>query len=114
MSNSEYKFFRKILPGYYNHIIANKNTLITRLYGFHKIIYSKKGVTHKLKFIVMENSFPQNFNIDMRFDLKGSLYKRTTKITEDVTIARKDLDFINQGLRIDLGSERKEALLEQM
>jgi 1-phosphatidylinositol-4-phosphate 5-kinase len=112
MSDKEYKFFRKLLPSYYEHIITNKNTLITRLLGFHKIIYSKKAVTRRLKFIVMGNSFPQDIDIHQRFDLKGSLYKRSTKETEDMTIARKDLDFLNQNMKVSIGTERKELILE--
>ena len=43
MSNSEYGFFKRMLKNYYEHMIENRNTLVCRIYGFHKILYKNKG-----------------------------------------------------------------------
>lgn len=38
ISKKEFYFFRKILKSYFNHIINNYNTLITRVFGLHKMM----------------------------------------------------------------------------
>lgn len=112
MTNKEYNFFRKILPQYYEHMIENKNTVITRIYGLHKILYHKNTRRQKIRFFIMANAFNTKMEINRRFDLKGSKYKRNTAPDADHTIARKDLDFINEKRRINLGPERKDALID--
>lgn len=37
ISEDEFFFFRKLLKPYYLYMQANKNTLITKIYGVHKI-----------------------------------------------------------------------------
>ena len=91
------------MPNYYYHVIGNRNTLITRIFGFHKIFYNRKGLKIKKYFIVLANAFSTDKELHRRYDLKGSKYKRTTKQNSDVTIARKDMDFINEDIRIELG-----------
>lgn len=95
-------------------MIENRNTLVCRIYGFHKILYKNKGSNQKIKFIVMGNTFNSDLDIHRRYDLKGSRYKRTTKPTADLTIARKDMDFINEERKISIGPDRKAVLMEQM
>ena len=112
MSKSEYKFLRRLLPNYYYHIKENRNTLITRIFGFHKIFYNRKGLKVEKYFIVLANAFSTDKEIHRRFDLKGSRYKRTTKPAANVTIARKDMDFINENRRIDIGPQKKATLVE--
>ena len=104
MTNKEYNFFKKILPQYYEHMIGNKNTVITRIYGLHKILYHTNARRQKIRFFIMANAFNTKMEINRRFDLKGSKYKRTTTIGADHTVARKDLDFINENKRLNLGS----------
>ena len=93
-------------------MIDNRNTLVCRIYGFHKVLYRDKGNDRKIKFIVMANSFKTDLDIHRRYDLKGSKYKRTTKPDLDLTIARKDMDFEADGQSISIGPERKAILME--
>jgi len=63
--------------------MANYQTLITKIYGLHKMkIYkSKKGdKKEKLFFVVMGNLYSTSHKIHLSYDLKGSMYGRTAKI----------------------------------
>ena len=68
----------------------------------------------KRYFIVMSNIFTSGHEIHLRYDLKGSVYGRRTNPLEDHSIARKDLDFSESGMKIKLGPERKERLMQQL
>lgn len=52
----------------------------------HKIILDDR----KIYFIIMSNVFNTQHEIHIRYDIKGSLYNRTTPPTSDQTVARKD------------------------
>lgn len=113
MSRDEYLFFRRdILAEYYFHIMKNPNTLITRFFGFHKIIYNRRG--NGVYFVVMGNVFNNSFEVHSRYDLKGSTYGRYTDPNANRTVARKDLDFNQQEKKLYVGLERKRALMRQI
>jgi len=80
---SEFNFIKSILPHYHEYLTSMPNTLIIRYYGLHKIKYRMRhAMTYKtIYFIIMSNVFHTRKEIHERFDLKGSLYKRTTKDT---------------------------------
>ena len=81
ISKKEALFLRKILPNYYSHLKDYPDTLITRYYGAHKIIfYKNKSFASKvIYFTIMNNVFLTSKTIDIRYDLKGSILGRTTK-----------------------------------
>lgn len=63
--------------------VDNKETLISRIFGLHKIIFRKKKLkVKKVYFTIMGNVFNTHKKIDLRFDLKGSLQGRETLFTE--------------------------------
>ncbi|KAG5459792.1 MAG: hypothetical protein BJ554DRAFT_8251, partial [Olpidium bornovanus] len=68
--HSEHKFFRAILPSYYEHVRANPNTLISRFFGLHRV---KLPHGRKVHFVVMGNVFPPNRDIHETYDLKVRL-----------------------------------------
>ena len=75
ISKSEFKFLKRILLNYMEHIQKFwKTTLISRIYGLHKMQFMKRnGVPDKpLRFVVMNNVFHTNKEIQKRYDLKGS------------------------------------------
>lgn len=83
IKKDEFFFFRDILKNYYNHLMQNKNTLLSKIFGLHKIkIANKKGQikTRRLYFVIMENIFRSGHKIDFRYDLKGSTFNRSSKI----------------------------------
>ncbi|EKX52203.1 hypothetical protein GUITHDRAFT_133919 [Guillardia theta CCMP2712] len=90
ITKSECKFFRKILPQYYNHMKNSRNTLLCRFFGLHRI---KPG---KLHLLVMCNIFDTERVVHDRYDLKGSTVGRQVSEAEkkNPTVILKDLDFI--------------------
>lgn len=71
----EFKLMKRILRKYYDHLTKdNTDSMISRIYGLHKVIfYRKKHKLHKkLYFCIMNNVFNTNNKIDYRYDLKGS------------------------------------------
>ena len=81
ISRTEFRFFKRILKNYYKHIEENDETMITRIYGLHKMIFFRKNrKTEKtLYFCIMNNVFNTSKEIHKRYDLKGSTQGRTTK-----------------------------------
>jgi hypothetical protein len=116
----------EMLPTYQEHIRANPNSLICRfagLYGFtnkHSTVYfivmasvfdpkwfgKKTGMTKDPRYMTatVGSTYP------VMFDLKGSLQGRNKSKADDVG---KDLDWIEDGRRLELKPEQRRELLEQ-
>ncbi|KAJ3033614.1 Phosphatidylinositol-4-phosphate 5-kinase, partial [Rhizophlyctis rosea] len=112
--HSEHKFMRKILKHYYNHICHNPHTLISRIFGLHRV---KLPGNRKIHFVVMGNVFPANKDIHETYDLKGSLIGRELPEEEAKTNPRavlKDLNWLKREKKIELGPEKRQILVEQM
>jgi 1-phosphatidylinositol-4-phosphate 5-kinase len=97
----------------------NDSTLVTRIYGLHKMIFfGKKRKSEKtLYFTIMNNIFHTSKEIHKRYDLKGSTQGRTTKYSNNVfdpTIALKDNDIINEEEYIIVAPDMAEKLREQI
>lgn len=88
ISEEEFHFLRKILPSYYKHLKNHPDTLITRFYGCHKIIFYKSGIgrSTKFRFIIMNNVFSSGQRIHSRYDLKGSTVGRQVINNPDETM----------------------------
>ncbi|KAL4484387.1 hypothetical protein ABPG74_019564 [Tetrahymena malaccensis] len=108
---SEFAFLKKILPNYYQHLEDNPSTLIIRVYGLHKIKYKMNHSMKYIYFIIMSNVFYTRKEIHERFDLKGSLYKRYSD-NPDPSVAKKDLNFLNQKIKIQVRPEQYTTFLE--
>ena len=111
IQKEEFLLLRRMLKPYFLHLSQVRNTLITRIFGLHKVEYRKKGRKTKVYFIVMGNLFRKNCEIHSRFDLKGSRVGRSTEKALDSDIARKDLDFDAIGMKILLGPLRRTEFL---
>ncbi|AET02320.2 putative 1-phosphatidylinositol-4-phosphate 5-kinase [Medicago truncatula] len=94
MKKSEVKVFLRMLPGYYKHVRAFENTLVTKFFGLHCV--KLPGASQKkVRFVIMGNLFCSQYAIHRRFDLKGSTFGRTTDKSEEEiepTTTLKDLD----------------------
>lgn len=93
----EFKLMKRILKAYHIHITNNPETLVSKCFGIHKVIFhqSKYKKSKKIYFCVQDNVFNTPLKIDLRYDLKGSLYGRRTidptlGYNADRTIALKD------------------------
>ena len=80
------------LSQYINHIKSNPKSLLCRLYGMYNIIL---GQGDEIKIIVMRNVIGDfKDNTIVKFDLKGSTYKRKSNFEmENDNNVMKDLDF---------------------
>ena len=115
MTKSEFMFLRSILHHYYEYVRNYPNTLLSYIFGLHKLLYSQKGPKMQRMYVcILGNVFSSGLEIHQRYDLKGSTYGRRTKETAELTVARKDLDFTNAGMRISLGPARAHELLAQL
>lgn len=114
MSREEFKFFRHVLPAYYNHLSRNSHTLVIRYFGFHKIIFKKNNSYRRIPFVVMSNVFNPKYEVHERYDLKGSIQGRFTRPDEDHTVARKDLDFNRLGRKLFLGENKRFSFIQQI
>ncbi|ESW05746.1 hypothetical protein PHAVU_011G206300 [Phaseolus vulgaris] len=94
MKKSEVKVFLRMLPGYYKHVRAFENTLVTKFFGLHCVKLTGTA-QKKVRFVIMGNLFCSQYAIHRRFDLKGSTFGRTTDKPEseiEPTTTLKDLD----------------------
>ena len=98
ISSTEFHHLREILKDYYEHLSQNPHSLITRFFGLHKIKYTQNRSLNRVYFVIMANVFKTTREINVRFDLKGSIQGRKTKAKPDEqidsSVALKDLDFL--------------------
>jgi len=108
ISKKESKFLLGILAHYYNYVMQNPNTLLTRFFGLHSVTPFKG---RRVRFVVMSNLFKTSKVIHDRFDLKGATVGRSItegdRLNPDVT--KKDLDFLAENRKIYLGPTRKKT-----
>ncbi|KAJ3089317.1 Phosphatidylinositol-4-phosphate 5-kinase [Quaeritorhiza haematococci] len=112
--HSEHKFLRKILKQYYEHIRTNPNTLLSRIFGLHRV---KLPGNRKIHFVVMGNVFPANKDIHEVYDLKGSTIGRMFPEEEAKNNPRavlKDLNWEGRKRKLELGPHKRGVLVEQM
>jgi 1-phosphatidylinositol-4-phosphate 5-kinase len=65
------------LEPWYNYTKENPSSLITKFYGLHSVSYpNASGKKQDVYLCVMNNIF-KNYNVGIRFDLKGSNHGRT-------------------------------------
>jgi 1-phosphatidylinositol-4-phosphate 5-kinase len=115
----EFKLMQKMLRPYFDHLtLINPDTLISKIYGLHKMVFhsKKKIAVKKIYFCIMNNVFNTDVKIDYRYDLKGSTLGRTTTfapgVEKDLTIALKDLDFLENKEKFRIGASYRQKLIE--
>jgi len=112
--HQEHKFLRKVLKDYFNHVKQNPNTLLSQIYGLHRV---KIPYGRKIHFIVMNNLFPPHRDIHRTFDLKGSTYKRDFKeedLEKNPRATLKDLNWIRRNQHLEFGPTKKKMFIEQL
>ena len=121
ISKKEYKFLKKILTSYYNHIKNNPLSLLPKFLGCYKLIRKRNKKKYNIYFIVMINVFATSNHIDKRYDLKGSKIGRKVlkgteedkKILNSGDMALKDLDFEHKKEKVYVGN-RKNLIISQL
>lgn len=118
IKEKEFNVLRKTLAHYYEHILANPNTLLTRYYGLHKLkCYKKNETLFNIHIVVMNNIFAIKDEdlIEEKYDIKGSTYKRTTSEHEITKgSAKKDLNLINDNRKIRILHGAKQFIINQI
>ncbi|KAJ2707359.1 Phosphatidylinositol-4-phosphate 5-kinase [Coemansia sp. IMI 203386] len=111
--HTEHKFMREILPQYYEFVRDHPNTLLSRIYGLHRI---KLPHGRKVHFIVMSNILPPNKDIHAQFDLKGSLLGRelSPELAARPRACMKDKNWLNMRQRLHLGPAKRRAFVKQL
>nr|XP_020462945.1 phosphatidylinositol 4-phosphate 5-kinase type-1 alpha-like [Monopterus albus] len=92
VQHKEAEFLQKLLPGYFMNINQNKRTLLPKFYGLYCVQAGGKNI----RIVVMNNLLPRIIPMHLKYDLKGSTYKRraSPKEREKAVPIYKDLDFI--------------------
>ncbi|XP_051552944.1 phosphatidylinositol 4-phosphate 5-kinase type-1 gamma-like isoform X4 [Myxocyprinus asiaticus] len=101
--HKEAEFLQKLLPGYYMNLNQNPRTLLPKFFGLYCVQSGGKNI----RIVVMNNVLPRVFRMHLKFDLKGSTYKRraSKKEREKSKPTFKDLDFMQDvpdGLQLDV------------
>jgi 1-phosphatidylinositol-4-phosphate 5-kinase len=112
--HAEHKLLRRILRDYYNHVVENPNTLISQIYGLHRV---KIPYGRKIHFLVMNNLFPPHRDIHQTFDLKGSTVGRDFKedeLGENPRATLKDLNWLRRDYHLEFDQRIKQAFIEQL
>ncbi|RMZ90075.1 hypothetical protein DV736_g2690, partial [Chaetothyriales sp. CBS 134916] len=112
--HAEHKLLRKILRDYYRHVLDNPNTLISQIYGLHRV---KIPYGRKIHFLVMNNLFPPHRDIHQTFDLKGSTIGRDyqeEKLAGNPRATLKDLNWLRRGYHLEFDPAIKEIFVSQL
>eukprot|EP00096_Caligus_rogercresseyi_P003637 TRINITY_DN1694_c0_g1_i2.p1 TRINITY_DN1694_c0_g1~~TRINITY_DN1694_c0_g1_i2.p1 ORF type:complete len:659 (+),score=196.08 TRINITY_DN1694_c0_g1_i2:599-2575(+) len=111
--HKEAEFLQKLLPGYYMNLNQNHHTLLPKFFGMFCYHSNQKNI----RLSVMNNLLPSNVKMHLKFDLKGSTYKRKASKRERAkgSPTFKDLDFLEllpDGLLLE--QETYNALISTM
>ncbi len=113
-SKQESKFLRRIMPHYFQHVMHNPETYMTRFYGMHRVNLPPYAV----HFVIMANVFYTKNDIHIMYDLKGSHIGRQAteaeKKREKVVLKDIDLEDPVTGNKLRVGSEYKKKMLLQL
>ncbi|KAJ8398519.1 hypothetical protein AAFF_G00427740 [Aldrovandia affinis] len=92
VQHKEAEFLQKLLPGYFMNLNQNKRTLLPKFYGLYCVQAGGKNI----RIVVMNNLLPCAVRMHLKYDMKGSTYKRraSPKEREKAKPTFKDLDFI--------------------
>lgn len=97
----EFDSLREVLPNYYQMMKQNPDSLISRFYGLHRVIWTDAHSKRQERFLVVMNNVFKDFKVGIRFDLKGSTAGRDQlqdgelpyEQKRDKKVAMKDNDF---------------------
>lgn len=117
--HSEHKQLRRVLKDYYEHVKENPNTLVSQVYGLHRVkMPFRNGRLRKVHFLVMNNLFPPHRSIHVKYDLKGSTWGRLTKIegpdADLSSVTLKDLNWLERDARIKFGPRKRNLFFKQL
>ena len=74
--HKEAEFLQKLLPGYYMNLNQNPHTLLPKFFGMYTYQCNQKNI----RVTIMNNLLPSNIKMHLKFDLKGSTFKRKVRL----------------------------------
>ncbi|XP_052840815.1 phosphatidylinositol 4-phosphate 5-kinase type-1 alpha isoform X7 [Drosophila gunungcola] len=95
VQHKEGEFLQKLLPGYYMNLNQNPRTLLPKFFGLYCLQTSN---AKNIRLVVMNNLLPSSVRMHLKYDLKGSTFKRKANKAERAkkSPTYKDLDFMEQ------------------
>ncbi|XP_068148061.1 phosphatidylinositol 4-phosphate 5-kinase type-1 alpha isoform X2 [Drosophila tropicalis] len=95
VQHKEGEFLQKLLPGYYMNLNQNPRTLLPKFFGLYCLQTSN---AKNIRLVVMNNLLPSSVRMHLKYDLKGSTFKRKASKAERAkkSPTYKDLDFMEQ------------------
>ncbi|KAH8327010.1 hypothetical protein KR074_000466 [Drosophila pseudoananassae] len=95
VQHKEGEFLQKLLPGYYMNLNQNPRTLLPKFFGLYCLQTSN---AKNIRLVVMNNLLPSSVKMHLKYDLKGSTFKRKANKAErsKKSPTYKDLDFMEQ------------------
>lgn len=113
VQHKEGEFLQKLLPGYYMNLNQNPRTLLPKFFGLYCFQCNAKNV----RLVAMNNLLPSDVKMHLKYDLKGSTYKRKASKAERQKSSPtfKDLDFMEHHPNgIFLEADTYQALIRTM
>ncbi|XP_046387705.1 phosphatidylinositol 5-phosphate 4-kinase type-2 alpha isoform X1 [Ischnura elegans] len=113
LTSEEVERMHSFLKHYHPYIVERHGkTLLPQYLGMYRLTVD--GVEHYV--VVMRNVFSNHLRTHRKFDLKGSTVDReaSDKEKEKDLPTLKDNDFVKEGLKVYIGDEAKEKLLETL
>eukprot|EP00118_Oscarella_pearsei_P016650 m.160912 g.160912 ORF g.160912 m.160912 type:complete len:729 (+) comp38791_c0_seq12:54-2240(+) len=114
VTKTELYLLRSVLRWYVHHLEKNPDSLLTRVYGLHRVRLAREQAVISLA--VMGNIFPPSDEVKLneRYDLKGSSVDRKVIKNErlaDFSVTLKDTDLKTKFI---IGERKKAKLMEQL
>ncbi|XP_025834192.1 phosphatidylinositol 5-phosphate 4-kinase type-2 alpha isoform X2 [Agrilus planipennis] len=113
LTSEEVERMHSFLKHYHPYIVERHGkTLLPQYLGMYRLTVD--GIEHYL--VVTRNVFSNHLSVHRKFDLKGSTVDReaSDKELEKDLPTLKDNDFVNQQMKVYIGEEAKQKLLETL
>ena len=82
VQRKEAKFLQKLLPGYFINLNQNPQTLLPKFFG----MFCYSCIQKNIRLTIMNNILPSSIKMHLKFDLKGSTYKRKVRPNKSITL----------------------------
>ncbi len=106
-SKDECSLLMRMLPDYVEHLDNNKNSLLVRFFGMHRV--TMKDLGKSIYFVIMSSVFDTEKSIHVKYDLKGSTVGRITGAKDcEAGAVQKDLNLVESNRTLYLGAEMSE------
>mmetsp|Transcript_28939 Transcript_28939/g.51715 ORF Transcript_28939/g.51715 Transcript_28939/m.51715 type:complete len:463 (+) Transcript_28939:426-1814(+) len=109
-STEKILLLNEFLPAYTQRILSG-SSLLVRIFGIFMLCVG----SYSINLLVMQNINYLSEETNLKFDLKGSKYKRTAAISEGMSVSSKvlkDTDFNLMGCRLLLSKQDADKILE--